>query len=108
MNKSKNVCVSVLKSDKFFQWEHFLNKHFKDMPSGFTKHYYFKFKDRGVKMSKLADLERGLEDTEVPDLVKNRDTGARQAILKELCELTAEATGADIVNAELEWNTWRS
>ena len=37
MNKSKNVFVSVLRSDKFFQWEHFLNRHFKDMSAGFTK-----------------------------------------------------------------------
>ena len=34
MNKSKNVFVSVLKSDKFFQWDHFLNKYFKDMSPG--------------------------------------------------------------------------
>ena len=33
--------------------------------------------------------------------MKNRDTGARQAIVKELSELTDEATGADIVSAEL-------
>ena len=55
------------------------------MSAGFTKNYYFEFEDGKVKMSKLANLERG----------------PRQAILKELFELTDEATGADIVNAEL-------
>ena len=57
MNKSKNVCLSVLKSDKFFKWDRFLDKYFKDMPPGFTKNYYFEFEDGRVKLSKLANLE---------------------------------------------------
>ena len=73
MNGSKNVIVSVLEGDKFFQWDHFLNKHFKDMPQGFTKFYYFEFEDGKVEMSKLAnlELERPEEDTEERDLVRN-------------------------------------
>ena len=58
-----------------------------------------------MKLSKLTNLESpeesSEEDTEELDLVKNQDTGARQAILKELFELTDEATGADIIIAEL-------
>ena len=94
--------MSVLKSDKFFKWDRFLDKYFKDMPPGFTKNYYFEFENGRVKLSKLANLESPEEDTEELDLVKNQDTGATQAILKELVELTDEATGADIVNAELK------
>ena len=71
------------------------------MTAGFTKNYYFEFEDGRVKLSKLANLESPEEETEELDLVKNRDTEARQAIVKELCELTDEATGADIVNSEL-------
>ena len=78
-----------------------MKKYFKDMPPEFTKNYYFEFEDGRVTLSKLANLKSPEEDTEELDLVKNRDTGATQAIVKELCELTDEATGADIVNAEL-------
>ena len=72
------------------------------MSAGFTKKYYFEFKDGRVKLANLESPEElSEEDTEELDLVKNWDTGARQAILKELFELTDEATGANIVNAEL-------
>ena len=67
--------MSVLRSDNFFQWEHFLNRHFKDMSAGFTKKYYFEFEDGRVKLSKLANLESpqesSEEETEELDLVKN-------------------------------------
>ena len=99
MNKCEKVNVSVLQQDSFFIWEEFLDKHFRDLPVGFTKFYCFEFTEGTVAMKRLC--------TEVTDdqmIVKElaRDpANARKTILRELFDLPTSASLEDIVNATL-------
>ena len=98
MNKCEKVTVSVLDQDSFYIWEEFLNKHFKDLPSGFTKFYCFEFSGGSVAMKRLCSE---VEDEEIVVKEIVRDPNARKTILRELFDLPPSASLEDIVNATL-------
>ena len=99
MNASKNVTVSVLHSEQFFKWENFLNKHFKDLPLGFTKFYCYEFSEGCVAMKRLC-TESSEEEAVVKQLVKD-PVNARKVILEELLGLPPTASLQEILKAKL-------
>ena len=101
MNKCPNVEVQVLRSDSFYVWEDFLNKHFKDLPQGFTKFYCFEFEMDTCAMKKLCSEVSEGNEVCVKKLLKDPINGRRN-ILKELFSLPADATSQDILRAPLK------
>ena len=85
-NTVKGISAEVLKPDddcKPFRvgFQDFLNKHFVDMPAGFTQHYFFEFTNGWV-------FYRHLLDTREEDVVKmkicNDTESFRKMLVKEL------------------------
>ena len=101
MNKCPNVEVQVLRSDSFYVWEDFLNKHFKDLPQGFTKFYCFEFEMDTCAMKKLCSEVSEGNEVCVKKLLKDPINGRRN-ILNELFSLPADATSQDILRAPLK------
>ena len=99
MNQCEKVDVSVLDKENFNIWEEFLNKHFKDLPVGFTKFYCFEFYGGTVAMERLCS-EVEDNETKVKELVRD-PANAKEAILKELFGLPPDASLEDIINAPL-------
>ena len=101
MNKSSNVNVEVLRDENFYVWEEFLNKHFKDMPTGFTKFYCFEFINGTCAMKKLCAENSEENQVIVKDLLKDPING-KKIILNELFALPADATRQEIFSAPLK------
>ena len=99
MNKCEKVDVSVLGQESFNIWEDFLNKHFKNLPVGFTKFYCYEFSGGSVAMKRLCS---DVTDNEVVVKEIVRDpANAKKTILKELFDLPPDASLDDIINASL-------
>ena len=101
MNKCPNVDVQVLGSDSFYVWEDFLNKHFKDLPQGFTKFYCFEFERDTCAMKKLCSEASEEDEVCVKKLLKDPINGKKD-ILNELFSLPTDATSQDILRAPLK------
>ena len=101
MNKCPNVDVQVLGRDSFYVWDEFLNKHFKDLPQGFTKFYCFEFETGTCAMKKLCTEESEENEVYVKELLKDPINGKRD-ILNELFSLPADASSQDILRAPLK------
>ncbi|XP_071489968.1 uncharacterized protein [Diadema antillarum] len=78
----------------FRDWEHFLAKHLKPLPLGFTENYCFEVSGGAVVYKSLVTEESGLEHTFCTDVASTRE-----AILAELLGLPPTAELGDIISA---------
>ena len=101
VNKVKGLFAEVLheRSDVFYDWKSFLDKHFPNMDPGFTGYYIFQFKNGVVDYKELNEAG---EEVVVKSKVfcANPET-VKKFVLRELFNLSATSNTVEIIKAKL-------
>jgi hypothetical protein len=99
MNGVDNMSAKLVSEadNIFFEWETFLKKHFKPMPSGFTDFYCFELFDGQIIYKRLASDDAASTRSHI---FCENPQATKRAILNELLGVNGDATLAAILSSK--------